>query len=166
MQEWRVQRLTGGCGGWTILSQPPVLPVMFTAALDRLVRGPRKTETLEQSSAGTVLTLPLSLLALGTRLSQVRSRDQKWAHGSWLSSKGLWCPEMALTQPRSTSQPAESSAPPLFCPGCTGASLGSHHPLFLCLKAACNETCVFNTLLWWDPAWKHMLVCLCDYLFP
>lgn len=57
-------------GGWTILSQAPVLPVTFTAALDRWVKGPRKRESLEQSNAGIVLTLPLPLLALGTRWAE------------------------------------------------------------------------------------------------
>lgn len=45
-------------------------------------------------------------------------------------------------------------------PCCTGVSLGSHHALFLYLRAVCNETCIFSTLLWWDPAWKLVVLWL------
>lgn len=89
---------------------------------------------------------------------QVGRRDQKWAHGSWLSSKGLRCPEMVHTRARTTSSLLRAVPQPLSCPGCTGATLGSHHSLFLYLKAVCNETSVFSTPLWWDPAWKHTVV--------
>lgn len=58
------------------------------------------------------------------------------------------------------ASPLRAVPQPLFCPGCTGASLGSHHSSLLYLKAACNETCMFSTLLWWDPAWKHVALWL------